>query len=64
MPTIPRLTTKQAAAYLGVCKQRINAKIASGHYQGVTRCECGLTTMIPQSEINAEMRAKLMGHKR
>ena len=55
--TEERLSTREAAQYLGVCKQRIAAKIAQGHFNGVSRCECGLTVMIPVSEISADMKA-------
>lgn len=58
MTTEPRLSTKDAANYIGVCKQRVSAKIAQGHYMGVSRCECGLTTMIPLSEINRDLARK------
>ena len=50
-----RLTTREAAEYLGLCKQRIATKILQGHYKNASRCECGMTMLIPLSEINADM---------
>ena len=55
MTTEKKLSTREAAEYLGVCKQRIAAKIQQGHYKGVTRCECGMSTMIPLSEVSNDM---------
>ena len=51
----PRLSTRKAAEAMGVCKQRIDAKVLNGHFRGVSKCECGLTTMIPESEIVREI---------
>lgn len=64
MTTEKRLSTREAAEYLGVCKQRVSAKIMQGHYKRVSRCECGLTLMIPLSEVNADMVKKASKRKR
>jgi hypothetical protein len=52
----PRLSTREAAELLGVCKQRVNAKLVKGDFSGASRCECGRTDMIPISEIHKYMR--------
>ena len=55
MSTEKRLSTREAAEYLGVCKQRIATKILQGHFKRVSRCDCGMSTMIPLAEVSADM---------
>ena len=55
LPQEPRISTREAAEYLGLSKQRVTAKIAAGHFSGVSPCECGLTTMLPLAEVTREM---------
>lgn len=50
-----RLSTKDVASLIGVCKQRVSIKIRQGHYRDVTKCECGQTNMIPISEVTRDM---------
>lgn len=58
--TKTRLTTKETAKALGVCVQRVSAKIKEGHFEGVERCECGRSILIPilsvLSQINHKQR--------
>ena len=58
----PRLTTHDAAVALEVCPQRIFAKIKQGHFPGHSRCECGRSVMIPQEDIDNDI--KLRGRKK
>jgi excisionase family DNA binding protein len=51
-----RLTTAEAAAALGVCKQRIDAKIKQGHFPNHTRCECGRAILIPAADVELDRR--------
>lgn len=53
-----RLTTREAAEKLGVCVQRISAKIQQGHFPGVTNCECGRSIMIPISDIEKAIKLR------
>ncbi len=49
-----RVTTKEAAKILGVCAQRIDAKILQGHFPGFSWCECGRSRLIPLEELKKE----------
>lgn len=49
----PRLTTREAAKRLGVCVQRVASRIKQGHFPNHERCECGMTIMIPESDIDS-----------
>jgi hypothetical protein len=51
-----RLTTAQVAKELGVCKQRINAKVKQGHYPNHGRCECGHAILIPRDDVDLDKR--------
>ena len=50
-----RLTTQQVATILGVCRQRVAAKLMQGHFPNAGRCECGHTILIPLSDIEADL---------
>ena len=52
MNKIRRFTTKEVAARLGVCDQRVHAKIKQGHFPNHSRCECGRTIMIPEQDLS------------
>lgn len=61
---MPRLTTKEAAEYLGVCKQRIDAKLAQGHFPNHGWCECGRSILIPEGDLKlspASLKAARLG---
>jgi hypothetical protein len=64
MTTEERLSTRDAAEYVGLSKQRVSAKIAEGHYKGVSRCECKQTVMIPVSELNRDLAAGTIKRRR
>jgi hypothetical protein len=65
MTTQPeRISTSDAAGIIGLSKQRVCAKIAAGHYSGVSRCECGLTTMIPVAEVLRDLGAGTITRRR
>lgn len=55
---IKNYTTKQVARLLGVCSQRILAKIKQGHFPGAHTCECGRSLLIPQQEVENEILKK------
>ena len=61
---VERMSTSEAAQVIGLSKQRVCAKIAEGHYAGVSRCECGLTTMIPVSEVLRDLGAGTITRRR
>lgn len=44
-------TPKQAAEILGITKRRVNKKIEQKHFPHSYWCECGLTQLIPLSDI-------------
>lgn len=44
-------TTKEMAELLGLCQQRITAKIRQGHFPNARPCECGRSIMIPESDL-------------
>ncbi len=46
-----KVNAKQAASMLGVCVQRIHAKIKQGHFPGAHTCECGISILIPEGDI-------------
>jgi hypothetical protein len=46
-----RFNSREAADLLGVCVQRIHAKIKQGHFPGAHYCECGKGYLIPESDI-------------
>ena len=49
--TKKRLTTQEAAKRLGVCPQRITARVKQGHFPNHGWCECGRSVMIPEEDI-------------
>lgn len=51
MSKVKRLTPPEVALMLGVCNQRIGAKLKQGHFPNAELCECGRTTMIPVDDI-------------
>ena len=55
---VKRVSTKDAAAMSDVCKQRILTKLTLGHYSGASKCECGLSIMIPLTEVMRDMRER------
>lgn len=46
-----RLTTGEAAKYLGITIQRVAKKIKQGHFGDVGWCECGKSQLIPFNKI-------------
>ena len=50
-----RLTVKQVAAKLGVCPQRIAAKIRQDHFPSVDWCECGHTLLIDEKDLKLKV---------
>jgi excisionase family DNA binding protein len=51
-----KLTTAEAAELLGVCKQRIDAKLKQGHFPNHKRCDCGRSILIPAADIELDRR--------
>lgn len=51
-----RLTTLEVAKELGVCPQRISAKLNQGHFPNASRCECGRSIMIPKEDVDLEIK--------
>jgi len=49
-----KFNVREAAAYLGVCVQRIHAKIKQGHFSGAHHCECGNSYLIPETDIKKQ----------
>lgn len=49
-----KFSAKEAAAFLGVCIQRIHAKIKQGHFPGAHHCECGNSYLIPEVDIKKQ----------
>lgn len=51
-PTMHRkLTTNQIAKHLGISHSRILHKIKQGHFPNQSRCECGRSILIPESDL-------------
>lgn len=44
-------TTKEVAKQLGVCEQRIRARIKQGHFPHAKRCDCGQSWLIPERDL-------------
>jgi hypothetical protein len=42
---------KDAAKILGVCPQRVAAKLKQGHFPGAHPCECGRSILIPEHDV-------------
>jgi hypothetical protein len=59
-----RLTTTEVARELGVCKQRVAAKLNQGHYPNASRCECGLSMMIPREDVDLDIKHRGQKGKR
>jgi hypothetical protein len=53
-----RLTVPEAAKFLGVCVQRVAAKIGKKHFPDVAWCECGRSQLIPISNLTADLKRK------
>lgn len=53
-----RVTTQEAAKQMGVCKQRITAKLKDGHFPNAGWCECGRSRMIPVADIESDLHKK------
>lgn len=49
-----KFNAREAAAFLGVCVQRIHAKIKQGHFPGAHHCECGKSYLIPETDIQKQ----------
>lgn len=54
--TKKKLTIAEAAAVLGVCKQRVDAKIKQGHFPNHATCECGRAILIPSEDVELDRR--------
>lgn len=50
-----KYTTKQAAEILGVCAQRVYAKIEKKHFPNAKKCECGQVYLIPENDLKKEL---------
>ena len=48
---IKKYSTKEAAAKLGLCQQRILAKIKQGHFPSAHNCECGRSILITETDL-------------
>ena len=46
-----KYSTKEVAKILGVCHQRIFAKLKQGHFPGSHHCECGRSILIPEHDV-------------
>ena len=46
-----KFNVRETAIFLGVCVQRIHAKIKQGHFPGAHHCECGKGYLIPENDI-------------
>lgn len=46
------LTTREVAEILGVCQQRVQAKLRDGHFPNAFLCPCERTTLIPRKDLN------------
>jgi len=46
-----KYSTKEVAEVLGVCHQRISAKLKQGHFPGAHKCECGRSILIPEHDV-------------
>ena len=46
-----KVSTREAAELLGVCVQRVQAKIKQGHFPGACMCECGRSMLIPRKDL-------------
>ena len=49
-----KFSAREAAKFLGVCVQRIHAKIKQGHFPGAHHCECGKSYLIPESDVKQQ----------
>lgn len=49
-----KFNVREAAAFLGVCVQRIHAKIRQGHFPGAHNCECGKSYLIPETDVKRQ----------
>lgn len=50
-----KFSTKEAAKELGVCHQRILAKIKQGHFPNAHNCECGRSILIPEHDVTKQI---------
>ncbi len=50
-----KLRPQEAARYLGVCVQRVHAKLKEGHFPNARWCECGISKLIPVSDLNDDI---------
>jgi hypothetical protein len=48
---IKKYSTKEAAKKLGLCPQRILAKIKQGHFPSAHTCECGRSILITETDL-------------
>jgi hypothetical protein len=59
-----KYSTKRVAELLGVCPQRISAKLKQGHFPNSHKCECGRSILIPEKDIfNQPKKRKLRYEK-
>lgn len=49
---------REVARILGVCHQRIAAKLKQGHFPNSYMCECGRSTLIPLEDINKNLKKR------
>ena len=58
-----RYTVTEACKLLGLCRARVTLKVREGHFPGATKCECGCSYMIPESDIQLNLK-KLKDRRR
>lgn len=57
-----KFSARAVASILGVCVQRIHAKIKQGHFPGADRCECGKSFLIPESDLDQQPPKRISGN--
>ena len=55
---IKKYSTKEAAKVLGVCQQRILAKIKKGHFPSAHSCECGRSILVTEKDLLSQPRKR------
>ena len=59
-----KYSTKEAAEILGVCPQRIAAKLKQGHFPGAHNCECGRSILIPEHDVRKQSMKRNDGYEK
>lgn len=50
-----RYTIAEAAAYLGVCRERVFKKIKDGHFPLSELCECGKSYLLTRRDLDSNI---------